>query len=260
MLNQLQPAAGAAGGKSPPEAKKTPSSTLGSAFCQHLASPPPSSSSLLLLRLLSSSPLSSSPALFGTCAKLFSLPLPPLLPLLLSAFLFPLPSSLLLVSSSPLFLLPSSSSSPLVFFPRLLLFSSSQDIAPGKKRKRARRQLLQGLGRSPRSQTPSTVGKSETTTPAEVIEHEIIQWQVSVSLGKTPTSPPVRWSRVHPQPGHPTEADLLLSQQEISQPSCAHDESDSDIFPKVARAAAYFRCRRGTWCGASDVPAPHCDT
>ena len=107
---------------------------------------------------------SSSPALFGTCAKLSSLPLPPLLPLLLSAFFFPLPSSLLLVSSSPLFLLPSSSSSPLVFFPRLLLFSSSQDIAPGKKRKRARRQL-QGLGRSPRSQTPSTVSKSETTTP-----------------------------------------------------------------------------------------------
>ena len=236
----------------PAGGEKKPEFDSGSAFCQKAASPPPSSSSLLLLRLLSSSP-----ALFGTCAKLSSLPLPPLLPLLLSAFLFPLPSSLLLVSSSPLFLLPSSSSSPLVFFPRLLLFSSSQDIAPGKKRKRARRQLLQGLGRSPRSQTPSTVSKSETTTPAEVIEHEIIPWQVSVSLGKTPTSPPVRWSRVHPQPGHPTEADLLLSQQEISQPSCAHDESDSDIFPKVARAAAYFRCRRGTWCGASDVPAPH---
>ena len=224
MLNELQPAAGAAGGKSSPEAKKNPSSTLGSAFCQKAASPPPSSSSLLLLRLLSSSP-----ALFGTCAKLSSLPLPPLLPLLLSAFLFPLPSSLLLVSSSPLFLLPSSSSSPLVFFPRLLLFSSSQDIAPGKKRKRARRQLQAGPGAEPQVSNAFHGEQVGNDHPVEVIEHEIIQWQVSVSLGKTPTSPPVRWSRVHPQPGHPTEADLLLSQQEISQPSCAHDESDRGV-------------------------------
>ena len=121
----------------------------------------PSSSSLLLLRLLSSSPLSSSSALFGTCAKLSSLPLLPLLPLLLSAFFFPLPSSHLLVSSSPLFLPPSYSSLPLVFFPRLLLFSSSHQE---RKEKRARRQV-RGLGRSLRSQTPSTVSRSERTTP-----------------------------------------------------------------------------------------------
>ena len=174
MLNQLQPAAGAAGGKSPPEAKKTPSSTLGSAFCQHLASPPPSSSSLLLLRLLSSSPLSSSSALFGTCAKLSSLPLLPLLPLLLSAFFFPLPSSHLLVSSSPLFLPPSYSSLPLVFFPRLLLFSSSQDIAPGKKRERARRQLQAGPGVEPQVSNAFHGEQVGNDHPAEVTEHEII--------------------------------------------------------------------------------------
>jgi hypothetical protein len=173
-----------------------------------------------------------------------------------------IPSSLF---SSPRLLFASVPPPFFLFFASCLLSSFALVLLfPGhstRKEKKKGPPPAAGSGAEPqvstRSQTPSTVSKSETTTPAEVIEHEIIQWQVSVSLGKTPTSPPVRWSRVHPQPGHPTEADLLLSQQEISQPSCAHDESDSDIFPKVARAAAYFRCRRGTWCGASDVPAPH---
>ena len=118
MLNELQPAAGAAGGKSSPEAKKNPSSTLGSAFC-----PRPASTACLLISSYSFfaifpllpllRPLHSAASSFGTCLKLSSSspsstsPLRLLLPSSLFSSPAPRPP-LLLFSSFPLLRLLSS--------------------------------------------------------------------------------------------------------------------------------------------------------